>query len=618
MKKKFIFAIALLICCPYIGMALDPNDNGMVAVPMATDLVLDNFNIYADDSEIGAMYTNSGWLGTGTPYISTGGKDGSQCMKVDLTFDGTAWGGGAVTCVAREPFSLKDGQMVTLDIKGDSAKLTDGVLVFQFRDQAGEVIRVVNSVVCKSPDWVTINMPYKIFEEGPYDANPDVPADRDNLVSWEFYVQGIGGTDVEPFEASVYVDNLTITDVPAPVTGDRVLDLFEYASDAALSQNYLTTVESGRAVTTLSTDKTEGTHSMKLALSFLGTPWSTAGVNGIARAPFVFKAGQKVSYSIKGDPSKLTNSAVLMVFQFQDSSGEIMRYLDSVGPISSEWTTVEIPYEAFQESPWDAKPETAADRNNLVSWGFLVQGVGETDVPAFTANILIDNLVITSAEAPAVTKNYTIKKIETSKAPVITDNKFDAVYASVGNEISTWEDDSFSPVKSPYDKTRAYLLTDGTTLYVGMIVGAPDTGKLKSDTANDTLQKWNADSWEIVFAPNPEKIDGQNYIKFAGDSAGYYDISPDAAGGTDWNAPSFKSHAYIIDKTSWAAEFSVAIADIKTMFTEYDSYGHIGIQEKSPDINYAWPDRASFGSRNGHWDFSELNPAVPVGNWDLY
>jgi hypothetical protein len=132
---------------------------------------------------------------------------------------------------------------------------------------------------------------------------------------------------------------------------------------------------------------------------------------------------------------------------------------------------------------------------------------------------------------------------------------------------------------------------------------------LTTDTQNDTLLKWQVDSWEIVFAPNPGTTDGANYIKFAGDSAGFWDdISPDSEGGTDWSAPSFETNAYIIDGNTWAAEFSVDIADIESMFTGYDSYGHIGIQVKDPALNFAFPDRGAFSSRNAHWDLSALDP----------
>jgi len=245
--------------------------------------------------------------------------------------------------------------------------------------------------------------------------------------------------------------------------------------------------------------------------------------------------------------------------------------------------------------------------------------VGADAVPAFKATILIDQLTLKAVAPPVVKKDYKVNLITTAQAPNVTDKTFDSIYASAGEEISYWEDDTYSPVASPYDKTRAYLITDKTKVYCGMLIGDPDTSTLKIDTKNDTLLKWQTDSWEIVFAPHAGVEDGQNYIKFAGDSAGYWDdISPDAAGGTDWSAPSFKTNAYIIDANTWAAEFSVDIADIQSMFTGYDSYGHIGIQVKEPDLNFAWPDRAAFGSRNAHWDFSAINPEVSVPNWPIY
>jgi len=54
------------------------------------------------------------------------------------------------------------------------------------------------------------------------------------------------------------------------------------------------------------------------------------------------------------------------------------------------------------------------------------------------------------------------------------------------------------------------------------------------------------------------------------------------------------------------------------MIIEYKSYGHIGIQTKNPGHNFAFPDRASFGSRNACWNLAVLDPEVDVFNWSLF
>lgn len=585
----------------------------------AAEIVLDDFE-YEDPTEIFDRYTNSGWLGSGQAFISDTSVDGSHSMELYLTYDGTAWGGGAVTVAQQEPFAFNSDQIVTMNIKGDSAKFSnsDALMVFQFRDAAGEVIRFLDYIGPKSANWVTIKMPFAAFQEGPYDPNPTVAADRNNLVSWEFYVQGVGSDVVDPFEATVYIDNLKIVDAVAASEGDRVLDAFEYKDDSAIASNYVSSGWGGAGTPKVSAERVEGSKSLRIDMSFTGAAWGSAGVRSMDQDPFIFNSDQVIRYSVKGDPANLTSNDALIVLQFRDAAGEIFRYLDAVGPKAADWTTLEIPYADFEESPWDANPDTAADRTKLVGWEFSIQGVGADLVDAFQASILIDNLTLTTV-VPVVKKDYVVNYVSPANAPNVMDKVFDPIYAQAAEEISTWEDDTYSPVSSPYDKSRAYLLTDKTKVYCGMVIGDPDTSTLKSDTVNDDLQKWNFDSWEIVFAPHAGTEDGQNYIKFAGDSAGYWDdISPDAAGGTAWSAPSFKTSAYIIDANTWAAEFSVAIADIQAGFTGYDSYGHIGIQVKSPDLNFAWPDRAAFGSRNGHWDFSVLNPEASVADWAVF
>ncbi|HPY78409.1 MAG TPA: hypothetical protein PLQ45_11225, partial [Anaerohalosphaeraceae bacterium] len=163
----------------------------------AEDIVLDTFD-YEDDAIIFERYSNSGWQGTGDAFIYDDGPDGTKAMELYLTFDGGAWGGGAVISAPQEPFAFQPGQVVTLDIKGDPDKLggNESILVFQFRDADGEVIRFLDYVGPKTATWTKIKMPYQAFEEGPWDPNPDVPADRNNLVTWEFYIQGVGGEPV--------------------------------------------------------------------------------------------------------------------------------------------------------------------------------------------------------------------------------------------------------------------------------------------------------------------------------------------------------------------------------------------------------------------------------------
>lgn len=607
MKSLFVLAGVLLL-------SFFPMGNGNAA-----ELVLDDFE-YDDPVEIFDRYSNSGWQGTGEAYISDTSIDGSHSMELYLTYDGGAWGGAAVISAQQEPFSFGSDQVVTLNIKGDPAKFKgdEAILVFQFRDAAGEVIRFLDYAGPKASDWITIKMPYSAFQEGPYDANPTVPADRNNLVTWEFYVQGVGADPVDPYEATLYLDNLKIADAVAPSAGDRDLDLFEYTNDSAIASNYVSAGWNGLGTPTLSTDHVEGTKAMKLSMTFDGPAWGSAGVRSLDQDPFSFTSNQVIRYSVKGDPTHLTSSDALIVLQFRDADGEICRYLDAVGPKAAEWTTIEIPYADFEESPWDSNPDKAADRTKLVGWEFSIQGVGADAVDSFQATILIDKFTLTTF-VPPVNKDYAVHLIPSAQAPNVTDKVFDAIYASAAEEISYWEDDNYSPVAAPYNKTRAYLLTDKAKVYCGMLISDPDTSTLKTDTKNDTLLKWQTDSWEIVFAPHAGVEDGANYIKFAGDSIGFWDdISPDAAGGTDWSAPSFQTHAYILDANTWAAEFSVDIADIQSMFTGYDSYGHIGIQVKEPDLNFAWPDRAAFGSRNAHWDFSVLNPEVSVLNWSIF
>ena len=581
--------------------------------------ILDDFE-YADDGALWEFYVNSGWGGTGDPYLSTESAEGAACMQLEMDYTGAAWGAAGVSGSDVEPFTFGDYDRIHLLFKGDPTFTNPGVvMVLSFFDVNGEVIRYLDYAAPESSDWMTLQIPAAAFEESPWDPNPEVPADRTNLVRWDFTIQGVDGNETDGYFTTVFLDDFKIMLGNPPVSVDDVFDDFErYADDAALQAFYLSNGQGGSAVPSLSTDSTEGAASMQLDLSYTGDPWGQTGVSSGAVPSFALSDDQAISFSIKGDPT-LTNPGVVLVVSFFDAAGEQIRYLDDVAPTVEEWTTYTFPVSAFVEGPWDPNPDVAADRSNLIRWDFLIQAVDGNATEPFAATVLIDDFKTVSVTPPDTTVDYIVNRIAPSDAPDVMDTAFDAVYADTGEAMATWEDDGFAPVSEPYSNTRAYLITDGTNVYCGMLIADPDTSTLRTDTANDTLLKWQVDSWEIVFAPHAGQEDGQNYVKFAGDSAGNWDdIFPDVDGGTDWNAPSFQSNAYIVDANTWAAEFSVAITDIADMIVDYSSYGHVGMQVKEPDHNFAYPDRAGFGSRNARWDFSVLDPATPVGDWPLF
>lgn len=370
-------------------------------VSMAQDvLVLDDFN-YDDPAEVFDRYINNSWNATAEPYIYDEGPDGTPALEEFMMFQGTAWCGASLISAEQEPFSFKPNQAVSYTVKGDQANLTDdqAIIVFQFRDANGEVIRYLDYLGPKKADWFTVTIPYAMFEEGPWDPNPDVPADRDNLVSWEFYVQGVGAAAVDYFESSIYFDNLVIKTLGPSVSGNRTLDDFEYADNAAIGNMYSDNGTLGTGEARISSDSPDGTTAMELYLTFEGAPWGSGCVITSNQIPFAFEPGQTVSFDVKGDPSAFAADYVLIVFQFRDVQGEVIRYLDAVGPKAEDWTTIEMPYDAFEEGPWDANPDVAADRNNLVSWEFYIQGVGADQIEPYSTSIYIDNLRI-EADVP--------------------------------------------------------------------------------------------------------------------------------------------------------------------------------------------------------------------------
>jgi hypothetical protein len=290
MKKHFVwYFVVTLMAYSVIPQSIQ-----------AEDIILDDFE-YEDEWLVYELYSNSGWLGTGEAFPSEESPDGTHSMELYLTFTGEPWGGGAVIIEDQEPFSFNEDQMISYQIKGDPVNLAgdQAILVFQFRDAAGEVIRFLDYVGPKTEDWTTINIPFKAFEEGPWDANPDVAADRENLVNWEFYVQGVGGDTVDPFEATVFIDNLTLTDAPTSSSGDRVLDSFDYEDDAALSANYVSAGALGLGNPTLTDDRVEGTTAMQLDMTFEGGAWGSAGVRSVDQAPFSIADDQVVRYSVR-------------------------------------------------------------------------------------------------------------------------------------------------------------------------------------------------------------------------------------------------------------------------------------------------------------------------------
>lgn len=429
-----------------------------------------------------------------------------------------------------------------------------------------------------------------------------------------------------------------------------IIDNYEFATDDTAAQAGVTVVNSATVTATVGSgsgaDKTEGSFSLRTDLTVGGTPFEQTSILHTLSSPIVLSKPYNSSgsdpVSDLGIQIDIKGSAVYaahlnLFVNIIDSDGDKYRFINFHDAALGSGT-----FNANHGVNYFGQNVSV---NNVLNDIAAVEIVFQNPDNGFTGtgNLYIDNLRVVEPSGPITTGlNYTIPLITSGQAPNVTDTTFDSIYASGGHPVITgndWKQYGASPPSTPIGgsvatDSKAYLLTDGTNLYFGMIVYDPNTAdatNFKADTGDDTYTKWNVVDIEVAFSHQQGTNGPSNAVKFAMDAFSHIDdVIPDSAAGVaaDTTAKT-QNNSYVIDANHWAMEFKVAISDIvgnvgagladPLPVPPAPWYGHIGYQAN--DVSrplYAAGHANGFSNFTITYDTTNMAPPASVSNWSLY
>ncbi|MDK2971780.1 MAG: hypothetical protein PWP23_1535 [Candidatus Sumerlaeota bacterium] len=630
-------------------------DDLKVEEPFSTDPKIDDYEWVTDNTAAaaGVGIGNDASVSV-TPVSGTGANanEGTFSLGMQLNMLGTAFEAGSMTRTLPVPhrfnrtYTAADmaNLTVTIDIKGAAAfaSTQNTSIWLQLFEADGDIWRYINfsdpalNATTFSDDHVL----------GTGLIDRDVSSSGDgNFTGFTAYQILIQNPDATAKSGTLYFDDLQINEPPA---GPGVIEDFEYADSQSNATTGTTTGTSGSVNVTIDSatgaDATEGTYALSVGMNMLGTAFEHGYFERNVTPPFDLGASYtpaelgdlKFTVDVKGDAvfGSSTYGTNIWV-RFFEPDGDVWALINFSEPALANPTfTDDLVLGTGQASL------EVADGDGLLSsisgWQILIQN---PDAVAKNGTLIFDDLKFDLQPDTGLT--YVIPLISSAQAPNVTDTTFDAIYDNSGaHPVITgtdWKDwaqrtvDPGAPIGDPIASTsKAYLLTDGDTLYFGMIVYDPNTAAMTSDTGDDTYTKWTVEDVEVAFSALSGAAAPSDAVKFSFDAFGHIDdMMPDSPTGTAIDTTAATNfNSYIIDTNTWAVEFSVGIQELillsQTNLTNQLQpgpapwYGHIGYQAPASRVPlYAAAHGNGFANFNITFDTSNFSTAS-VTDWLLY
>lgn len=172
-----------------------------------------------------------------------------------------------------------------------------------------------------------------------------------------------------------------------------VVESFEYGSEEELAAAWMPSANAVLALSDSVAPGSSGKTSLSVTFNFPSTAWATESVKGVElSAPIVIGTEQFVTLRIKGDPAFSTADFRNFYLYAYDVNGNFGRWGASV-PTKAEWQALSFSAAAI-EKPWDS-PELP-DLGQIMRFAIFQYG-SQAAIPAYTATVLVDDLVIRDA-----------------------------------------------------------------------------------------------------------------------------------------------------------------------------------------------------------------------------
>jgi hypothetical protein len=382
---------------------------GLVASAGAQTVIQD-FE-YASTDDLLAEWTPSGNTTLSLSDEVSPRSTGKTSMKMEFNFPSIEWATETVRGPYLEtPLSIGPDQYVSFRYRSDPAFANSDFhnLYLYIWDEDGNFSRWPGIAMPANSDWQIANFKASTTQLT-WDTTGVYP-DLSRIVRFAFYQYGSQGA-IDPYSATVYVDDLTVRDTPlnefpAPAAPRELIDDFEgYANDVALLDAY-TVVNSPPATSTtptLSSPGAQGSKALKLAIDFAGGQWPWGAVLSKPVSPFSLPTNAVISLRFKGEPAlaSVADGGTTFWLSFYDRAGGYVNFITGGAPVvTGEWTTLQATFA-------DLGDTSTVDVGNLVQWRILLQGWTGTaeSLPLTGSAIYVDDIRITlpSAAKPSVT-----------------------------------------------------------------------------------------------------------------------------------------------------------------------------------------------------------------------
>jgi hypothetical protein len=358
--------------------------------------IIEDFEGYVTDEELYTTWTPSP---RAIPTISdevAPGAAGTTCMRVDFDFASVAWATEIVTGpYLEEPIAIDDEQYITFRLRGDPAFSASDFrnLYLYVYDENEDFVRWGTATPIVE-DWQIINFKGSDWHV-PWNGSGNI--DMTRIVRFAFFQYGSGATPIDPYSASIHIDEIMIGDAPlvefppaAPMR--ELIDDFEGYADYQDLENFYSYENSWHpSITTadLESPAPQGNNALKLDIDFAAGTYPWGSVRSSIVEPFSFPPNGILSFRFKGDPTlaDIVDSGTVFWISFYDGAGNGINYISTSDlVISTEWTAVQVSLDDFGDT-------STVDIGNLVQWRILVEGWA-ADQAARSGSFYVDDIRI--------------------------------------------------------------------------------------------------------------------------------------------------------------------------------------------------------------------------------
>jgi hypothetical protein len=351
---------------------------------------LESFEYPSGDDLVAAWQGSPNAVVTATDKVAPTAS-GTMAMQVQFNFPSVEWTTESINGPELpEPVVIGPEQYLSFRIKGDPAFLPADFknLYLYAYDDAGNFGRW-GAAIPTTDAWQIFNFAASTIEK-PWNST-DLP-DLSRIIKFAFYQYG-SQTAIEPYTATIAIDELTVRDTPlseVPTTVESVVEAFEYATDEDLLAAW---TGSGNAMVSRSDSvapRATGTSSMKVEFHFPSSEWATETVSGAPLAHSIaIGSGQYLTLRIKGDPAFAAADFKNFYLYAYDEAGNFGRWGAPV-PTTADWEILNF-NAANMEKPWDSP--ALPDLAKIARFSFFQYG-SQAALEPYTATIHLDELMV--------------------------------------------------------------------------------------------------------------------------------------------------------------------------------------------------------------------------------